>query len=334
TGGTGGMAASDAGAPSDLVDCVTTYDTTLAMDSSKKCKSYTTLPPQSTKIDLGPYGATSQYNVGKDFAITPSSSDTDNGATCSVVGGTFMEDPMQTAKLLKTDDLDFGLYSIFYPADWPAGQKLPIIVWGNGTCAAPEGYGALLRYVASYGYFIVAPNSRWVGQSDPKSGKTPMFRALDYAFAETANTASEFYQKLDTTKVGAMGHSQGGSATVTEATDSRVQSVIIWNAANGATKPWFSVSGDMDVFSTTPAAMQTASKASMPSAWMYFHNPVGQGPIRGHLVLMITPQRVVQQTVAWWDMMLKGSADAKATFTGSTCKWCGHDSDYEFGANL
>jgi hypothetical protein len=315
-----------------LEDCVITLDTKLS-DASRKCKSYTTLPPQMTKIDLGPYGATSQYNVGKDFAIMPSSSDTDGGLSCSLVGASFGEDKKQTDKLLKTDDLDFGLYTIYYPAIWPEGQKLPIITWGNGTCAQPEGYGALLRYVASYGYFIVAANSRWVGQMDSKSGKMPMSRALDYVFAENDKSSSEFYKKLDTDKVGAMGHSQGGMATVTAAGDSRVKSVIIWNAANGASKPWFSVSADMDVFSTSPSAMDTASKSQPPSAWLYYHNPVGMGSIKGHLVLMITPGRVTEQTVAWWDMMLKGSQDAKNTFVGSTCKWCGHNSDYEFGEN-
>jgi hypothetical protein len=315
-----------------LEDCVITLDTKLS-DASRKCKSYTTLPPQMTKIDLGPYGATSQYNVGKDFAIMPSSSDTDGGLSCSLVGASFGEDKKQTDKLLKTDDLDFGLYTIYYPAIWPEGQKLPIITWGNGTCAQPEGYGALLRYVASYGYFIVAANSRWVGQMDSKSGKMPMSRALDYIFAENDKSSSEFYKKLDTDKVGAMGHSQGGMATVTAAGDSRVKSVIIWNAANGASKPWFSVSADMDVFSTSPSAMNTASKGQPPSAWLYYHNPVGMGSIKGHLVLMITPGRVTEQTVAWWDMMLKGSQDAKNTFVGSTCKWCGHNSDYEFGEN-
>jgi hypothetical protein len=338
--GSSAMAAAGAGgdgAPGSTValeDCSTSFDSSLKTDASKKCKSFTTLPPQMTKIDLGPYGATSEYNVGKDFAIDAS---TDPGMSgCAGFADIFGEDPRQTEKLLDTEDLDFGLYTIYYPAIMPE-EKLPIITWGNGTCAQPEGYGALLRYVASYGYFIVAANNRAVGSLDNKSGKMPMSRALDYAFALNDDMTSPFYQKLDTTNVGAMGHSQGGMATITAAGDDRVKSVIIWNGGNGAKKPWLSVSADLDVFTTSPADMDATSKSQPPSAWLYYHNPAGMGSIRGHLTLMMEPQRVDQQAVAWWDMMLKGSADAKATFVGSTCKWCGHKDDmadsYEFGEN-
>jgi hypothetical protein len=345
---TAGMSASAAGntavagagggsAPGSAVtleDCVTSFDSSLKTDAPKKCKSFTTLPPQMTKVDLGPYGATSEYNVGKDFAIDASTDPGESG--CAGFADIFGEDPRQTQKLLQTEDLDFGLYSIYYPAIMPEG-KLPIITWGNGTCAQPEGYGALLRYVVSYGYFIVAANNRSVGQTDGKSGKMPMSRALDFAFALNDDMSSPFYQKLDTTNVGAMGHSQGGMATITAAGDDRVKSVIIWNGGNGAKKPWLSVSADLDVFTTSPADMDSTSKSQPPSAWLYYHNPAGMGGIRGHLTLMMEPQRVDQQAVAWWDMMLKGSADAKATFVDSTCKWCGHKDDmadsYEFGAN-
>lgn len=317
-----------------LEDCVTAFDAKLKNDASKKCKSFRTLPPQMIKVDLGPYGATSEYNVGKDFAIDPSSDPGQSG--CAGFADLFGEDPRQTTKLLETEDLDFGLYTIYYPAIMPEG-KLPIITWGNGTCAQPEGYGALLRYVASYGYFIVAANNRSAGVADTKSGKAPMSRALDYAFAENDKMTSAFYQKLDTVNVGAMGHSQGGMATITAAGDTRVKSVIIWNGGNGASKPWLSVSADRDVFTTSPSAMDSASKSQPPSAWLYYHNPAGMGNIRGHLTLMMEPQRVVRQAVAWWDMMLKGSAEAKATFTGPMCNWCGHKDDmadsYEFGAN-
>lgn len=330
--GSGGGAAPPAAA--ELVDCVTGFDSKIKDDSGKKCKSFTILPPQMTKIDLGPLGATSEYNVGKDFAISAASDPGTSG--CAGFAAIFGEDPRSTDKLLDTEDLDFGLYTIYYPVIMPE-EKLPIITWGNGTCAQPEGYGALLRYVASYGYFIVAANNRSVGVADTMSGKTPMSRALDYAFALNDDAMSPFHGKLDTVNVGAMGHSQGGMATITAAGDARVKSVIIWNGGNGASKPWLSVSADLDVFTTSPSAMDSTSKAQAPSAWLYYHNPGGMGGIRGHLTLMLEPQRVMKQAVAWWDMMLKQKADAKATFTGTSCMWCGHKDDmsdsYEFGEN-
>lgn len=315
---------------------MTSLTSSLKTDSAKKCGTFTTLPPEMTKVQLGPYGATSEYNIGQDFAIDAS---TDPGTSgCAGFADIFMEDAQQTQKLLETEDLDFSLYTIYYPVNAPADLKLPIITWGNGTCAQPEGYGALLRYVASYGYFVVAANNRSSGASDSKSGKMPMSRALDYAIAENDKMDSKFYHRLDTVNIGAMGHSQGGGATVTAEGDSRVKSVIIWNSTCSGSLPWLCVSGEMDITSYDAGQMSSIVKAAKnPAAFLFYHMPAGMGPIRGHLTLMKEPQRVVAQAVAWWDMELKQSADAKATFTGDNCKWCGHTSDmsnaYDFGEN-
>ncbi len=192
----------------------------MAADFSKPCGSFTT--PTGTNIQLGPYGAVTDPNVGKGFENTVQSSDqgTQPSAACQTFANLFMENANLTNLLLTTTmngvTTDFSLYTVYRPAVWP-DKPVPVITWGNGTCAQPEGYGALLRYVASYGYFVVAANDRQVGTNDTTgTGSTqPMLRALDYAAAANMDSTSPYYQKLDMTKVGAMGHSQGGSATVT-----------------------------------------------------------------------------------------------------------------------
>jgi hypothetical protein len=42
----------------------------------------------------------------------------------------------------------------------------------------------------------------------------------------------------------------------------------------------------------------------------------------GHLTLMMEPERVQEVAVAWWDMMLKGKAEAKTMFVGPSCTLC------------
>jgi hypothetical protein len=300
---------------------------------TKPCSSYTT--PTGVVVQLGPYGATMDGNVGKGFENVVQSGDIlpANAGTCMAFGDLFMEDPKLTAQLLNTSEngltLDFALYTVYRPAVWKAGETYPVITWGNGTCAQPEGYGALLRYVASYGYVVVAANSRWVGQGTPQ----PMLHALDFAAAANSDPTSPYYQKLDMTKVGAMGHSQGGQATVTAASDPRIQDVIIFNSNDsGIPKPYLAISGDMDITGFTPMSMATDIAAStVPAAWLYFHNPVGIGPLRGHLVLMLSPDRVDALTVAWWDMMFHADATAKTWFEGSSCMLCNMTSNLEFG---
>jgi pimeloyl-ACP methyl ester carboxylesterase len=206
------------------------------------------------------------------------------------------------------------------------GEKYPVITWGNGTCGQSESYGALLRYVASYGYVVFSSNSRYTGANGA------MTKALDFAAAANKDSTSVYYNRLDMTKIGAMGHSQGGMATVTAASDARISSLIIWNAATSASKPFLSVSGDNDITGFTPASMARDINASaQPSAWLYYHKVPKTGSVSGHLTLMIQPERVVEPARAWWDYMLKGDTKARDYFIGTSCGLCGKKDDYEFG---
>src|SRR5262249_49409146 len=156
----------------------------------------------------------------------------------------------------------------------------------------------------------------------------PMLKALDYAAAANMDPSSPYYQRLDMTKVGAMGHSQGGGATVTAASDSRISAVFIFNGGLSAVKPFVAVSGDQDILMTNPMAMASSvSGASVPGAWFYYHNPIGAGGLRGHLVLMLTPERVEDQATSWFELQFRNDAAARAKFVGSSCGFCGHSTD-------
>jgi hypothetical protein len=329
--------ASEADAGGGLGACVSA--------DTKACSSFAfPLEDGGTQpIELGPYGAQMDVNVGKGFENTVQSTDANGGppsAGCQLFANIFGEPANITNLLLETSkngiQIDFSLYSVYRPAKWP-DKPVPVITWGNGTCAQPEGYGALLRYVASYGYVIVAANSRQVGMTN-KDGSQPMLKALDFAAAANKDASSPYYGHLDMAKVGAMGHSQGGGATITAAADARIQYIIPFNALSGSgsvPKPYLEVSGDKDAIQTSPSAMASQVNASPKAAWLYYHNPIGQGNIRGHLVLMLSPERVDDQAVSWWEMLFRDDAAAKAKFVGANCAFCGHAMDssnaYEFG---
>lgn len=291
------------------------------------CGTFTT--QEGTKLQLGPYGAVMEKNAGKGFEVMLARGDSDNGASCASVVASFGEDPEKSKPLLDTTGIDFALYTIYRPAQWAEGEKVPIITWGNGTCAKTEGYGALLRYVASHGFFIVAANSRWVG-----GGNNAMTKALDFAFAATADSKSPYYNHLDTSKVGAMGHSQGGMATITAARDSRVKTVIIWNGGSTAAKTFLAVSGDKDIGNPTVSGMRNALTGTPPGAFLFFHKTVGQGSVPGHLTLMTQPERVVEPTAAWFKYQLNGDMESSKWFLGSDCKLCSMPSEFEYGQKL
>jgi dienelactone hydrolase len=263
-------------------------------------------------------------NVGKGFEVPVSAGDSDGGAICATFAGGFAEDPAATERLLDTKDLNFALYSLYRPANMKEREKYPVITWGNGTCAMPEGYGALLRYTASHGFIVVAPNSRWVGSN------SPMTKALDFIEAADKDSMSPIFGRADLTKIGAMGHSQGGGATITASRDARIKTVIIWNGGTGGSKPYLAVSGDRDI-SGSVGGMRSAVQGASKAAFLWYHMIPGTGTASGHLTLMTQPERVVEPTVAWFKMMFDNHAESKAFFVGTSCKLCGKDAEFEFG---
>jgi hypothetical protein len=266
------------------------------------------------KVDLGENGAIMEVNVGQGFETTVASGDSDGGLQCQLFAGLFTQPAEQTAALLDTMDLDLALYTVYRPAKLEKGKKYPLLTWGNGTCAQPEGYGTLLRYVASQGYFVVAANSRWVG------GNSAMTKALDFMFAANEDSSSPYYKLIDTEKVGAFGHSQGAMATIDASSDSRVKTAILFNGGTTeAAKPYLTVSGDRDIGNPTVDAFTTAvDAAAVPAAWLFYHMVPMTGSLDGHLTLMTQPERVIEPTVAWFDYQLLGDADAKKWFVGAT----------------
>ena len=183
---------------------------------------------------------------------------------------------------------------------------------------------SLLRYVASHGYIIVAANNRYVGDGEAQK------MALNFMFAENEKADSKFFHKMDLTKVGAMGHSQGSGGTSAASSDARINTVILWNGGAQANKPYLAVSGERDIGDTgSPTTLSNpVNAAPRPAAYVYFHHvpmtiamqPTGGSA--GHLTLMMEPERVEEFALAWFDMMLKQKPEAKAMFIGDTCTLC------------
>jgi hypothetical protein len=276
----------------------------------------------------GPYEVQLDQPVGEGFGVPVASSDTGDGvAGCKTFAEAFGGDPDETAALIKLEPtLRMDLYSLYRPVTLEEGRKYPLITWGNGTCAKPEGYGALLRHVASHGFFVVAANSRQVGQN------SPMTKALDWAEAANKDASSPYFGKIDVDKFGAMGHSQGGGATVTAANDRRIKTVIIWNGGTTASKPFLAVSGDRDLAGAI-SGFKRGTSAAPKGAYLWYHMVPGTGALDGHLTLMVEPERVIGPAAAWFRYILQDDPVSRAWFVGADCKLCKTPDQFEFGQN-
>jgi hypothetical protein len=281
----------------------------------------------------GPYGVRSEYNVGSGAAGSDFNAAFPIGG-CGVFISGFMADPIGSMDLMNVHDLNFDKFTVFYPGCMPDGEKFPLITWGNGTCAMPEGYGPLLRTVASYGYIIVAANDLATGAG------ASMMKGIDFMLAENEKADSKYYHHIDPDKIGAMGHSQGAGATVSAASaDARIKAIIAFNSGTSSDKPFLNVSGDMDLGAgTDPSGSRNGTMGSaQPGAWLWMHQVPNDVNCKmagdpkcsttgttapGHLTLMMEPERLSEITVAWWDMLLKGKVEAKNMFIGASCKLC------------
>lgn len=266
--------------------------------------------------------------VGVGFEYPIASSDRGDGvAGCASFAGGFGGDPAETNKFITIPpDLKMNMYSLYRPKTLEEGKKYPIVTWGNGTCALPEGYGTLLKHIASHGIFVVAANSRQVGQN------SVMTKALDWAFAANMDMSSPYFGRIDTDKVGAAGHSQGGLATITAASDRRIKTVIIFNGGASASKPFLTISGDRDLPFTTLSGMKSAVNSAQKAAWIWYHMIPQRGSSDGHLTLITEPLRVVGPSITWFKATLENDAEAKTWFNGAMCKLCGQDAMFEFGS--
>jgi len=143
-------------------------------------------------------------------------------------------------KAVMTGDTSLTTHTIYRPLDlslFGIKEKLPVIVWGNGACKNGSAeVRNLLSEIASHGFLVIAvgplkfsifdvdPNNR--SMSDPKS----MTAAIDWATAQNSQEGSPLFDKIEVSKVAAMGQSCGGLMTMAIAGDPRITTIVMWNS--------------------------------------------------------------------------------------------------------
>jgi hypothetical protein len=213
-------------------------------------------------------------------------------------------------------------YTLVYPTNLASdGVDNPILTYGNGTfgtCLGPTGSGssAVLTHLASWGFVVVCPDSGWTG------GGAEILAGAQYLIAQDGNSTGVFYQQLDTTKVGAVGHSQGASGAVNATIQSNgvISSTVAlalvdpgWHLGwplpdfSQVSDPLFFVSGTTDGF--TSEAQQQAYYDQVPG-------PAAKAALVGqdHAGMF---EANLGYTTAWFKHTLEGDQFARAAFVGN-----------------
>ncbi|HUQ53882.1 MAG TPA: alpha/beta hydrolase [Gammaproteobacteria bacterium] len=165
---------------------------------------------------------------------------------------------------------------------FPARDKLPVLVWGNGGCGIDTTrYGGFLSTIVSHGFIAIgtvplegaappqgaAPQQGGAPQAGaPRRQATAddLRGAIDWAFAENGRAGSPLNGKIDTTQVAVMGQSCGGFLSIGLGADPRVDTIGVFNS--GVTPPNPNAPAN-------PNAQANASRPTMDSL-KNLHGPV------------------------------------------------------------
>ena len=180
------------------------------------------------------------------------------------MGAVQIEAPESTGPFAPVIESDSSLtgFTIYRPKDLSVGG-LPIVVWGNGGCAALGGmYRGFLSEIASRGYLVISLGKfgpedvrTWRPPAQPPGGQAqqpgappalpPNFKpattwdqmidAIEWATKQNADMQSRFAGKIATSKIALMGHSCGGLQAQRASLDPRVTTTLLLNS--GAFKP-------------------------------------------------------------------------------------------------
>lgn len=115
--------------------------------------------------------------------------------------------------------MSFEKFEIYYPKDIASMEKLPVVIFVNGTGTGGSKYTALQKHMATWGFITVATEEQnaWNGFSAEMS-----VRVLELLNTyKEEGKENQFYGKVDMDRIGITGHSQGGIGVINAITDQR-----------------------------------------------------------------------------------------------------------------
>ncbi len=225
-------------------------------------------------------------------------------------------------------------FNIYRPENMKdSGYCHPILVWANGYRDNPEEnppkciinhndqwcgqYYPILSHLASHGFVVIASLSTTTGSGNP----LPTIVGLDWLLEEAENPSSDYYHRLDTSKIGAFGHSMGGMSTSKSASEPRYKALMTicgTSTLTGVHTPMLFFCGGKDstvkcdgvrnTFLTVkdyPAFFMNELNADHGS-WVYY------GPNVPALV----------SAAAWFRVHLMNDTANRKYFYGSDCTFC------------
>ena len=202
-------------------------------------------------------------------------------------------------------------YIVYYRSELLThNSKYPIVSWANGTGCPPSLYDGLLRELASAGFIVVASSETMAADG------TAQIAAIDFVISENSNKSSALYNKVNSSKIGVIGHSQGGRSSVNAgASDSRITCVLSLAGSNFVeeaeklSKPVLFMAGSKD-------------KVVDPQKWIVTAFDAVKGPavyasLNGaiHTTCCSNPTAYSNYAINWFNAWFYNDGNLKSIFT-------------------
>lgn len=216
-----------------------------------------------------------------------------------------------------------------------SGYCHPILVWANGHGDNPEQnpplcvvnsstnqwcgtYPVLINQLASHGFVVIASLSTTTSKGTP----LPTITGLDWLLAQAEDSTSPYYHHLDTSRIGALGHSEGGLSTCKAAADPRITAVGTVSGTStltGLHGPALFICGGKDTVVSCDSVLATYNSVTDQPAvfmdnlsadhggWEY------QNGAKGPDIFALT---------AWFRVHLMNDSANRQYFYGSPCTLC------------
>ncbi|HUG73619.1 MAG TPA: hypothetical protein VMK82_09365 [Steroidobacteraceae bacterium] len=228
----------------------------------------------------------------------------------------------------------------FRPASldrFPAQDKLPVVVWGNGGCAinGPRYYG-FLETIASHGFLVITTTASEVppaaagaqppGTRPRQATAADLKAGIDWAESEHQRAGSPLRGRIDTQQVAVMGQSCGGRLSIELGADPRVDTIGVFNAGLQEGQfnllaplhgPVLLINGHERDFMMAPSKATFDAIANLPTFYGARHGA-------GHTATAYHAGGGEFANVAsnWVRWQFKGDREAAKMFVGAQCALC------------
>lgn len=215
-----------------------------------------------------------------------------------------------------------------------SGYLHPIVIWANGYKDNPEEnppkcfidrnqnwcgqYKPMVEHLASHGFFVLAPLSTATGDGNP----LPTIAGLDWIIKQNNDSvASPYYHRLDTSKIGQLGHSYGGMSTCKSAADPRYKALMTicgTTTLSGVHTPMLFYCGGKD--NTVKCDGVKTVYQSVKDQPAFFISEMESD--HGWWVYQGASGVSLSAAAAWFRIYLMGDTANRTYFYGSNCKFC------------